>query len=330
MKFICDSNTFYSYVLPYNDSEGVSIVGATNEVDITNNYFAATMAPGTAWGVQVEGATGGPNRFGYAIEATGSPCRVSNNTLIGPWVEDVSSDIAGANISGNSVYGTAAWGAFEGEPGPFGYGSVITSGNTVDANTGDAPAPPANTLAGPNSDNAATANAASSGTGTVPSSGLGSTGSGSTDGGTTTGGTGYSGTSTAKNNGAIPGALPINGVVVTVTSDTTVTVTWNNPQTTTTASEVDIISTIGRQNFPASTGPGYAYSTNAAPTASMDISAMHPGWLIDFTVKLTGSGGEIYQSKPITAYLPGDSVAPWQGTLWGGISVLQTNPWIHD
>jgi hypothetical protein len=147
--FKCVGNVFYNYVSPYYNTEGVSIVGVSSAVEIAGNYFSATLAPGSSYGLP---DSGGTQRFGYAIEATGQPCTISGNTLIGPWVDYVSSDIPNAVVEGNSVYAYAAWGDFDGEPGPYGYGSIVlslTDPNSIDRNVNDAPAPPVNTFAGP-------------------------------------------------------------------------------------------------------------------------------------------------------------------------------------
>ena len=145
-NFTCSNNTFYNYLQPYYDTEGVSIVGGIGEVDITNNYFAATMASGTSWGTP-DG--GGLKRFGYAIECTGRPANVTNNTFVGTWAELVASDMVGANVVNNRVFGTGIWANFAGEPGPFGQGSVKASNNAMDSNASHAPAAPSNNWAGP-------------------------------------------------------------------------------------------------------------------------------------------------------------------------------------
>jgi hypothetical protein len=313
-SYNCQHNEFYDYVLPYNDTEGVSIVLASQAVTIANNFFEANIAPGSTWGQQSGAAAGGPNRFGYAIEATGNPGNVYGNTLIGPWAEDVSSDIANLNVYSNIVYGTALWGDFEGEPGPFGYGSINldpSQPNQVDNNVNDAPAPPANTWgAGPNG-------------GPITESAP----PGSTDPGTS-GGTGSTPTTEPTSGNPVstpvtpPNAnnppLPLTGVVVNVQSSTTCTVSFTAPAANITSVTINIISTIGRQNFEPVSG---------SPTStSVAISGMHPGWLIDFTVTVVDSSGQKYTSKPVTASFPGNSLAPWQGTLWGGISTLQSDP----
>jgi hypothetical protein len=197
--FTCNNNVFYNYVSPYYDTEGVSIVGPSGLVNITNNYFDASFAPGSTWG-PADG--GGTNRFGYAIECTGQPCNVTGNTLIGVWADDVSSDIANANVSNNSVYGYGLWGDFDGEPGPFGQGSVVATKNTIDTNIADAPAPPANTFAGPANFNGGTTNSLGNGSTTQPSTGTSGSGSAGTSG-TGSSGTSSSGSgSTASGNGS--------------------------------------------------------------------------------------------------------------------------------
>jgi hypothetical protein len=118
------------------------------------------------------------------------------------------------------------------------------------------------------------------------------------------------------------GTLPITGVVVNVTSSTTATISWTSPNPDVTGVQINIISTIGRQNFPT------VYTTGNVTT--MNLTSLHPGWLIDFTVEAIGSNGQEYISKPVTASFPGNSVAPWQGLLWGGISALQTDPYVQN
>ena len=144
--FTCNGNVFYSYVTPYYDTEGVSIVGGTGPVNVTNNYFCSNAAAGTSWG-QADG--GGLHRFGYAIECTGSPSNVSGNVLAGRWAEYVASDISGAKVTSNTCFGSGIWANFAGEPGPWGFGSVVASNNTIDPNLSHTPAPPTNTFAGP-------------------------------------------------------------------------------------------------------------------------------------------------------------------------------------
>ena len=97
-------------------------------VQIEDNYFAATKL-GPGWGVQNEGATGGPNRFGYAIEASGVPGTVSGNTIIGSWAEDVSCMSIGINVTDNKMYGDALWHDIAGEPGPDEFGTFNASNN---------------------------------------------------------------------------------------------------------------------------------------------------------------------------------------------------------
>ena len=145
-NFTCNGNIFYNYVNPYYDTEGVSIVGGTGDVEITNNYFAASGAKGTSWG---DPDGGGLHRFGYAVECTGRPANVTGNTFVGYWAELVASDMLNASVTNNSVFGSGIWANFAGEPGPFGQGSVHASNNSIDSKLTDAPTPPANAHAGP-------------------------------------------------------------------------------------------------------------------------------------------------------------------------------------
>jgi hypothetical protein len=348
-KFTCNGNVFYDYYAPYNDTEGVSIVGATNEVDITNNYFRAsiesTVPGGNSWG---QADSGGAHRFGYAIECTGAPCNITGNTIIGPWADDVSATMPNASVSGNRIFGTTLWGTFDGEPGPDGYGSINVGQNVIDNNVGDAPAAP---------DNTATKTSAGPGYGTLASgsSGSGATGSsGSTstnqNTGTSTGGSSgdTAPTSTTVNIPTPPNYIPVNGlssvdannivqlptnaqplpitgVNIQVTSSTTATVTWTNPSPKITTINVNVISTVGRQNF----APAVLVNNGSTQITTAYLSALHPGWLIDFTVVAVDSSGQVYESKPVTASFPGNSVAPWQGSLWGGISTQQNDPYVQ-
>jgi hypothetical protein len=115
-------------------------------VDYTNNFFRASMAPGSTWGTP-DG--GGMHRFGIAIEGTGEPATVTGNTFVGTWACDYSSTMQNASVSDNTVWGGALWGNFDGEPGPYGYGGVNIGSNSLHNNSGGAPNPPANTFAGP-------------------------------------------------------------------------------------------------------------------------------------------------------------------------------------
>jgi hypothetical protein len=141
-----NGNVFYDWVNPYPDSDALSIVGPSGQVDYTNNFFKASTAAGSSWGTP-DG--GGMHRFGMAIEGTGEPANVTGNTFVGTWACDYSSTMQNANVSGNTVWGGALWGNFDGEPGPFGFGSVNASNNTIQNSASGAPAPPANTFAGP-------------------------------------------------------------------------------------------------------------------------------------------------------------------------------------
>ena len=143
--FTCTGNVFYDYVNPYYDTTGVSIVGDSGEVDITNNFFDASIAQGSSFG---QPDASGTARFGFAIECTGQPCNVSGNTIVGSWAECVASDIDSANVSDNNIFGSGLWGDFQGEVGPLGYGSVHATKNSLQSQS-SAPTPPANQYAGP-------------------------------------------------------------------------------------------------------------------------------------------------------------------------------------
>jgi hypothetical protein len=173
-----DHNVFYDWTNPYPDSDALSIVGVSGKVTYSNNYFRASIAPGSSWGTP-DG--GGLHRFGIAIEGTGQPAYVTGNTFVGLWATDYSSTMVNAQVSGNSVYGGALWGYFDGEPGPYGYGSVVASNNSTSTSMNNAPNPPANTFAGPNP-------SATTATITVQSTTPSTPSSPTTTGGTLTGG----------------------------------------------------------------------------------------------------------------------------------------------
>ena len=136
-------NVFYDWYQPYPDSFGVSIVGPqSGQVNFTNNFFRASIAPGSWWG-SPDGS--GINRFGLCFESTGWPCQVTGNTFVGYWACDVCSQSTSTNVWGNVVYGGGLWGEYDGQSG----GSVNAWSNATYSVT-SAPNPPANTFAGPN------------------------------------------------------------------------------------------------------------------------------------------------------------------------------------
>lgn len=294
-------NTFYDYVDPYYDTEGVSVVEFINGAQIEDNYFDANIAPGSGWG---QADPGGTHRFGYAIEATGEPGTVSGNTLIGTWAEVVSSMTTDVSITNNKVYGSGLWGDFEGEPGPYGEGSANASNNAVDTNIGDAPAAPANT-----------------------NSYLGTSGAPVTVTPTPVTTTPTPVTTTPTPVTVAPTPTPVapstpvvtpngvSGLVVTVISDTSVKLTWTNTSTLTDAA-VSIISTMGRQSF------GSVSLTDNSTSAT--ITGLHAGWQLDFEITGKTSSGAAVNSAVSTVQMTGNSatsagtptlVAPPTGTV---------------
>jgi hypothetical protein len=303
-----DGNVFYDYVLPYNDTEGMSIIGVSSVVDITNNYLKASIAAGSTWG-QADG--GGNHRFGYAIEGTGSAgSSVSKNTIVGPWADFVSSDISNLSVTNNSTYGSSLWGNFEGEPGPYGYGSVVTSGNTSDTNVNDAPPPPANNAA--------------FGAG-VNGNGV-SVGAGSNPGGTTAGGSAGSdtGTGAISSQVVVPPSITDVQVIKDPQSPSGYTLTWHNPSVNISYVTIQIISAVGRES--------YATVTLTGAQAQYQLPNDMPlGWYLDFVVTAHGSGTTTplpaYTSPAVTALFPGNPSATWQALLWGGVSTAQATPY---
>jgi hypothetical protein len=92
-SLIVNGNVFYNWWQPYPDSDALSIVGPSGQITYSNNYFNASIAPGSGWGPP-DGS--GTHRFGYAIEGTGEPALVTGNTFIGGWMCDYSSTMANA------------------------------------------------------------------------------------------------------------------------------------------------------------------------------------------------------------------------------------------
>jgi hypothetical protein len=138
-----NGNVFYNWATPYQDSDAISFVGTSSgQVNYTNNYFGATIAPGSGWG---PADSSGLHRFGFAIEGNGHPEDVSGNIFVGTWACEVCSVSTNTNVYDNAVYGGAMWGEYTGEAG----GTVTATGNAT-YSVNSAPNPPANTFAGPN------------------------------------------------------------------------------------------------------------------------------------------------------------------------------------
>lgn len=138
-----NGNVFYNWAEPYQDSDGISFVGTSSgQVNYTNNYFGATVAPGTGWGAP---DSTGVHRFGFAIEGNGHPEDVSGNIFVGTWACEVCSVSTDTIVWDNAVYGGALWGEYDGEA-----GGTVKAYDNATYSVGSAPNPPANTFAGPN------------------------------------------------------------------------------------------------------------------------------------------------------------------------------------
>ena len=230
-------NVFYDWVSPYYNSFGISVVVTGTNPLIDSNFIRLNIAQGAGWG-QTDGPNGtGTHRFGYAIECGGTNCVVSNNTLIAPnsCASFVSSCGLAAQVNNNKVFGSSLWGNFAGEPGPNGNGSVVVNNSPVDVNANDAPAPPANTFAGPDKNSAQPQSAA-------PVS--------------------------------APQANGITNLQATVLNDTTARLDWINPQPIASA-DINIVTTQGRLPYPALTLAGNvatATISNLTPQWQYDYS----------------------------------------------------------
>jgi len=280
-------NTFYDWVNPWYNSFGMSVANMYSYgTVIADNYIDANMAPGSSWG-QADGS--GVNRFGYAIEAGGYDLTVSNNTIVGNWAEGVSAMNPNVLVENNKTYGGAMWGNYVGEPGPNGVvGSVNNVNSTADANVGDAPTAPANTnnYTGGSTTPVSTPPVSTPPVSTPPVS---------------TPPVSISPVSTTP----VVTANGINGLVVTVLSDTSVKLTWTNASSLTDAS-ISIISTVGRQQFGS--------ISIADNSDSATIVGLHSGWQLDFEVTGKTSSGTAVNSAVVTAQTSGNPMATSTGT----------------
>jgi hypothetical protein len=145
-------NVFYNWESPTNISFGISLASQYSAHDVVSgNYLAATIAPGSSFAP-------GQHNFGYGIEFGGVNGLVSDNTLVGPWYPIVVSS-HNVQVDGNKIYGqysyyypktATSYVATEvGGPSPSFVLGTGSQANVVDPNQSDAPAPPANTFAGP-------------------------------------------------------------------------------------------------------------------------------------------------------------------------------------
>jgi hypothetical protein len=142
-----NGNVFYNWASPYQDSDGISFVGTSSgQVNYTNNYFGATVAPGSGWG---PADSSGLHRFGFAIEGNGHPEDVTGNTFVGTWACEVCSVSTNTDVWDNTVYGGSLWGEYDGEA-----GGVVSAYDNATHSVNSAPSPPANTFAGPNPNSA--------------------------------------------------------------------------------------------------------------------------------------------------------------------------------
>ena len=348
-----NDNTFYDWVTPYYDSFGLSIVNHSSQgTQIERNYLKASIAAGSTYGIT---DSGGVHRFGYAIEAGGLNMTVDNNMIIGNWIAGIVASRLNVEASNNVKYGPANWGDWIGEPSIDGYGSLILSNDLVFRLQTNAPQPPALTgnptyVYNPSIGGVPAA-------ATDPGTGTGTTTTTTTTGTTTTpydpgrrptvaGPTTSTPTvATAENTGIDTSGNTVTGsaieldpsqnttpvvgtlgnLTITPLSSTTASITWsqapveggsNNSVISVTQFEVDVQSTVGKEHFPS-----VVYS---ADLTSATVINLHPGWQIDFTVTAFMSNGTAYRSGPVTAMFSGNSLTPFTGLLWGGISSVST------
>jgi hypothetical protein len=137
--------------------------------------------------------------------------------------------------------------------------------------------------------------APAAGTGTLTT---GATIAGALAGSTTTT-TGGSTSTTGGTNGTTTGVGAITGVAAKVLSDNSVQLAWTNPGVQLTSASIQIITTVGRQVFPA-----VVFNGNIDLA---EIDQLHPGWKYDFTIVGTTTTGATVTSNVITVRTTGNS-----------------------
>jgi hypothetical protein len=147
----------------------------------------------------------------------------------------------------------------------------------------------------------ATTGSTSTGSTSTGSTGTGSTGTGSTSTGSTTStATGSTGsTSTGTTTTGATSAAAITGLTATVLSNNSVQLSWANSNVKLTSASIQIITTVGRQSFPAVVVDGNI------STATID--QLHAGWQYNFTIVGTTSTGATVTSSVVTVRTSGNS-----------------------
>jgi hypothetical protein len=157
-NLIFDHDVFFDYFNAFNDSEGLSVCPqATTGVVVSNCFVSLDLLPGAGFGKMINGAAGGPNRFGYGIEMICPGGVLNNDTIVMAALSaDASASGETTTVNNCTLYGgnNALWGVWGPDYGPNGQKGSFTFGagslaNTVNATVSGAPSPPANTFAGP-------------------------------------------------------------------------------------------------------------------------------------------------------------------------------------
>jgi hypothetical protein len=138
-NLLVEGNVFTSWRSPFWDSFGLSIMPQNGyNVVIRNNYMVAAAPASGQWGIP---DSSGAHRYGYGIEAGFRTGVVENNVVGGIWANHVVVSMPNTPVQNNQFYGRPVWGRYvTGEPGMFGNGWAIESGNTIDTNMGNMPA----------------------------------------------------------------------------------------------------------------------------------------------------------------------------------------------
>jgi hypothetical protein len=137
-----EGNVFHDWKLPFRDSFGLSIVPDESiNTRIINNYLCASFSG--PWNAETR--TGGQGeRFGYGIEAGFASGVVEGNVVGGPWANHIVASHPDTLVTNNRLYGKPVWQKhLAGEPGPGGFGSVVSKNNRVELNMKKMPPPPA-------------------------------------------------------------------------------------------------------------------------------------------------------------------------------------------
>jgi hypothetical protein len=280
--FKANGNVFYDWKNPNGQTFGLSIpvIAGSNSV-AENNYLAATSAPGSA---PVN------DHFGYGIEFGSTNGVCSGNIMVGAWGADFGYASNNVKFNNNRIFGQpfTPGNYYSEEPGSnptavVGSGSLA---NAIDQNVNDAPAPPANTFAGPQFMQAAAGTQPTSAQSAVP---------------------GSSGSIAAGSTASIQPSFDLTVAPNAAdTTDGTATISWSGLPAAATEVKINTIATVGRQTGATVAPTAVIYPASPA-TVTMD--QCHTGWQIDFEADAVDANGNVLASSNVaTVQFPGNSL----------------------